>query len=109
MNKSRWISYDPKEFVAGDIICNKELQDFIRLVVYVDDVALWCVGLVHCALSENCNPHPLFPMYFDEIEKGVWEPLLRIGNLNDYSNYINSVQNEILASIKNIKECESEN
>lgn len=104
MSKSRWTSDNPKEFVAGDIICNKELQDFLRLVVYVDDTALWCVGLVHCSLTENDEIHPIFPMYFDEIEQGSWEQLLRIGNIKDYSNYINDVHEEVTNMIKNIKE-----
>jgi len=103
MAKSRWTSCNIKEFVAGDIICNKEKQEFLRLVVYVDDTALWCVGLVHCSLTENCNPHPIFPIYFDEIEQGVWEPLLKLGNLNDYSNYINDVHDEVLNAINNIE------
>ena len=102
-NKSRWTSHDPKEFVTGDIICNRKLQDFLRLVVYVDDVALWCVGLVLCSLTENNETHPLFPMYFDEIEKGCWEPLLRLGNLNDYSNYISNVHDEVLKIIETIE------
>ena len=96
MSKSRWTSDNPREFNVGDIICNKKLQDFLRLVVYVDDNALWCTGLVHCALTENCENHPIFPMYFDEIENETYEPLLRLGNLKDYSDYIDDVHMEVL-------------
>lgn len=96
MNKSRWISDNPRDFNIGDIICYKHKQDFLRLVVYVEDNALWVTGLVHCALTENCESHPIFPMYFDEIENGYCEPLLRLGNLKNYSNYINDVRMEVL-------------
>lgn len=37
---SRWISHNPKEFVTGDIICDRELQDNLRLVVYTDNKAI---------------------------------------------------------------------
>lgn len=103
MSKSRWINNNPKEFVPGDIVCNKEKQDFLRLIVHVDNVAIWCVGLIHCSLSENCSPHPIFPMYFDEIEKGVWEPILKLGNLTDYSNYIDAVNSEVLNMIESVE------
>jgi hypothetical protein len=99
MDKSRWISDNPKDFVAGDIICNKAKQDFLRLVVYSDDNAIWVTGLVHCALTKNNEIHPIFPMYFDEIERGIYEPLLRLGNLKDYSNFINDVHMEVLNKV----------
>ena len=51
--KSKWTSNNPKEFVVGDIICNRAKQDFLRLVLYVDDIALWVTGFVHCALTEG--------------------------------------------------------
>ena len=100
MDKSRWISDNPRDFNAGDIICNKALQDFLRLIVYADDNAIWVTGLVHCSLTENCENHPIFPMYFDEIERGVYEPLLRLGNLEDYSNFISDVHMEVLNKAK---------
>ena len=98
---ANWTNNNPKEFVVGDIICNKENQDFLRLVLYVDDVAMWVTGLVHCALTEYMEQHPIFPMYFDEIEND--EPLLRLGNLNDYLNFIQIVQEEIKSSIEQIE------
>lgn len=92
---SRWISHNPKEFVTGDIICDRELQDNLRLVLYTDDKAIWVTGLVHCAFTENKEKHPVYPMYFEEINEGIWPELTRLGNLKDYSEFIPRVQNEI--------------
>lgn len=94
MANSRWMSTDYKNFKAGDIICDKEKQSFLRLIVKADDKAIWCVGLVHAALTENNDKHPIYPIYFDEIEKGEWGELLRLGNLDDYKEYIERVQDE---------------
>lgn len=99
--KSKWTSDNPNEFVVGDIICYKAKQDFLRLVLYVDDVALWVTGFVHCALTESMEQHPIFPIYFSEIEHD--EPLLRLGNINDYSAFIPKVQEEIKATINKIE------
>ena len=99
---SRWMSTDPKEFTVGDIICNREKQDFLRLVVYKDEIALWCVGMVLCAFSENNNEHPVFPVYFDQIKE--YEDLLRLGNLNDYAGFIDNVKKEIIRNIDNIED-----
>ena len=99
--KSNWTSDNPKEFVVGDIICYRAKQDFLRLVLYVDDVALWVTGFVHCALTESMEQHPIFPIYFSKIEYD--EPLLRLGNLNDYSNFIPKVQEEINVAISKIE------
>ena len=99
--KSKWTSNSPKEFVVGDIICNRAKQDFLRLVLYVDDIALWVTGFVHCALTEGMERHPIFPIYFSEIEND--EPLLRLGNLNDYLNFVPNIQEEIKTEINNIE------
>ena len=99
--KSKWTSNSPKEFVVGDIICNRAKQDFLRLVLYVDDIALWVIGFVHCALTEGMERHPIFPIYFSEIEND--EPLLRLGNLNDYLNFVPNIQEEIKTEINNIE------
>lgn len=92
---SRWTSIKPREFVAGDIICNKEKQDYLRLIVHVDDMAIWVTGLVHCSLTENDEKHPIYPIYFTEIENEGYEPLLKLGNLKDYSLFIENIQKEV--------------
>ena len=100
---SDWISKNPKDFRAGDIICNSKDQSFLRLVLYVDDVAIWAVGLVHCALTVNMDKHPIFPIYFKEIEDGYVDPLLRLGNLNDYSSFVDNIQGEVKDYINTIE------
>ena len=105
---SRWISHNPKEFKVGDIICNTSTQSFLRLVVYIDDIAIWCVGLVHCSFTENNKSHPLFPIYFNEIENSE-EQLTKLGNLNDYAGFIKDIQNEVVDKIKKIDGYESIN
>lgn len=94
MRKSRWSSTDYKSFKAGDIICYKEKQAHLQLIIKVDEKAIWCAGLVHAALTENNDKHPVYPIYFDEIEKGGWDEFLRLGNLDDYKEYIERVQDE---------------
>lgn len=101
--KSRWISSNPKEFVPGDIICNRDKQNFLRMVVYKDDVALWCVGFIHCAFTENNDNHPIFPIYFDEINAGIWQELIRLGNISDYNSYISRIEGEVIHAIKRIE------
>ena len=96
MINSRWISKDYKTFNVGDIICNTEKQDLLRLIVHKDEDALWCVGLVHAALTENNDTHPVFPMRFVDIENGLWNNMTRLGNLKDYMEYIDRVQSDCI-------------
>jgi len=93
MANTKWTSDNPKEFKAGDIICNMWHQNFKRLVLYVTDDALWVIGLVHCALTEGEDKHPIYPIYFSELE--YIEPLLRLGNLTDFSDFMVRVQSEV--------------
>lgn len=94
MEKSRWTSDDYRDFGPGDIICNKDRQDSLRLVIKVDESSIWCTGLVHAAFTEANDTHPVYPMSFREIEEGVWDKLLRLGNLDDYKEYIARVEKE---------------
>ena len=96
MANSRWISKDYKTFDVGDIICNTEKQDFLRLIVRKDEDALWFVGFVHAALTENNEKHPVTPMRFVDIEDGLWDNMTRLGNLKDYMEYIDRIQDECI-------------
>lgn len=102
MAKNNWLSSDLTQIKKGDIICNKKDQDFLRLVIYVDEVAIWCIGLVHCAFAESEKEKPIFPMYFDEIEDSIWVPILRLGNLENYAQYIADIEPTIKEAINNI-------
>ena len=104
-NKSRWTSRNPKEFKKGDIICDAADQSFLRIVLAVSDKALWVSGFVHCALTENGNLHPIFPMYFDELDN-AYGPLLRLGNLKDYQGFVDNedIQKEIRGYINETEE-----
>ena len=93
MEKSRWICDNPKDFIRGDIICDRPKQNNLKLVLRVDNEAIWVTGLVHCAFTENYEKHPIFPIYFDELY--AYEPLLKLGNLKDYSNFIDNIQKEL--------------
>ena len=107
-NASRWINHNPREFVAGDIICDRDLQTNLRLVLYTDDAAIWVTGFVHCAFTENNDEHPIYPMYFNEIDEGIWPKLTKLGNLNDYLAFIPRVQDEIKTNIESIENYRSE-
>ena len=89
-NKSRWTSRNTKEF---------------KKVLAVSDKALWVSGFVHCALTENENLHPIFPIYFEELED-VYGPLLRLGNLKDYQDFVDNkdIQEEIREYINKTEE-----
>lgn len=95
VGKSRWISENPKEFKKGDIICYAKDQSFLRIVLAITNEALWVSGFVHCALTENTDTHPIFPIYFDDLD--LDEPLFRLGNLKDFQKFIDDekVQEEI--------------
>lgn len=98
--KSSWVSTDWKTFGPGDIICNEDKQDFTRLIVFKDDIAIYCVGLTHCALTEQNERHPIFPIYFNEIEKMeelLGDRLLKLGSLSDYGRFIQRVDGEAKA------------
>lgn len=84
----------------GDIICDADKQGFLRLVVYKDKEEIWCTGFVHTALTENNDVHPVFPMRYTELEEGVWGKLLKLGNLKNYTEYINRVKPEIEKMLK---------
>lgn len=99
MNRT-WIDSNPREFNVGDIICDKD-QSFLRLIIYKDNIALQCIGLVHCAFTENCDKHPIFPIYFNEI--GICGELLKLGNLSDFSSFITKVREEVICTINNIE------
>lgn len=98
MNKNKWTSTNPKEFKIGDIICNKNNQSFLRLVLGISDEALWVSGLIHCALTPNEDVHPIYPIFFDE----VGEDLLRLGNLKDFQRFVDdeNIQKEIKRDIE---------
>ena len=100
--KSRWTSDNVKDFKVGDIICEKTDQSFKRLIVYVDDVAIWVTGLVHCALTENNDKHPIYPIYIDNHDET--EFLLRLGNLNDFLSFVDRIQDEVKENIENMKD-----
>lgn len=106
---SRWVTDDPKKFVEGDIICDRKQQRTLSLVVKVTDEAIWTTGLVLCSLTENNEEHPLFPLYFEEMEKGYVDPMIRLGNLKDYMQFITDVQGEIEEAISTIKRNERQN
>ena len=107
MAKSRWISTDWKSFEVGDIICDAGKQSFLRLVVYKDEEEIWVAGFVHAALTENNDVHPVVPMKYTELEKGLWGELLKLGNLKDYTEYIDRVKSEIEKML--MVECSQEN
>lgn len=95
---SSWTSTDWKAFEPGDIICNKKKQDFKRLIVYKDDIALYCIGFAHCALTADAETHPIFPMYFEHLERWkelTGEELMKLGNLKNYSDFISQVKEEV--------------
>lgn len=98
MNKNKWTSTNPKEFKIGDIICNKNNQSFLRLVLGISDEALWVSGLILCALTSNEDIHPIYPIFFDE----VGEDLLRLGNLKDFQRFVDdeNIQKEIKRDIE---------
>lgn len=96
MKKSRWMSHDCDTFRPGDIICRSGDQDFLRLVIKVDEDVIWCAGLVHAAFTEQADAHPVFPIYKNEIED-VWGGLTKLGNLDDYKEYVERVQDECIA------------
>lgn len=75
----------------------RETQEFLRLVVHIDDTVIWVVGLVHITLIQNQNHklHPIFPIYFEDIESGKENELLRLGNLKDFSNYVDACKEEV--------------
>lgn len=99
--KSRWKHYDMSKVKAGDIIVNGREQTNPLVVLRVDDSAIWVIGLVHCSFCENMERHPIFPLYRDEIVEILVEPMV-LGNLTDYTEFIERIQTEIDESIKGI-------
>lgn len=97
---SRWIDKNYKNFKAGDIICD-EKQKELYLVIKVDTAAIWCIGFVHAAFTENMDKHPVFPMWKEDLEKGgIWDIAeLKLGNLDDYKELIDRIQGECVATL----------
>ena len=91
---ARWTSEDHRTFQQGDIIADRERKEPLRLIVKVDEEGFWCIGLMHAALTENNEKHPIFRIRFDKIDDGTYLPFLKLGNLKDYEEYIIQVQDE---------------
>ena len=108
MKTQFWRSYNPREFKSGDIICERDDQSHTMIVLDINEDALWCIGLVHCALTVNHKVHPIFPIWFEWIDNGIQKPLARLGNLNDFSAYVcdKDIQEEVKQRIEYFKSTE---
>lgn len=95
MKKLSWATTDYKKFKSGDIICDADTQDFPRIVIKVEKQGIWCSGLAHVAFNAKWNNKPpIFFMAFEDIENEQWPKPLKLGNLEEYKEYINCVQDQ---------------
>lgn len=96
MRLNRWHTNDYTKFVAGDIIYDYSNQRDVRLVVRVDDVAIWTTGLILIALNENVKKHPVTPMYPEDFK---YVEMRRLGNLKNFSELVERLQLEIFEDL----------
>lgn len=78
------------EFKKGDIICNKGNQNFLRVVVHVEENTIWCMGLVLMGLRRNKTHPSAFPICLDDPD----EEILCLGNLEDFTRLVDEYEME---------------
>lgn len=84
------------EYRKGDIICAERTQQFLRLVIHVDEEekTIWCQGLVLMGLmgKRGLYPDP-FPIYLDDPDA---ENLVVLGNLEDFTRLADEYEERLL-------------
>lgn len=93
--KNKWASFNPREFKVGDIVCSKS-QSKPRLIVEITDDALLYVNMFQCAFceTEQLGKHLVHPLYFEALESGFGEEMVRVGNIAEYEKFINMVNSQ---------------